>query len=190
MIVLMILTCGMVSLGMIDEAIDGIYKSLFGMQKMDVVGFRRLRTSSQLTFESFPQIVLQLYILNYLNNHPDELDDLDVNTDAILISVGLAVLHAVVEMLFIYLEKVANKTSFMHYSIICFNGRFDWVPFTNHFSQQNENSKVERFFNYDDISSQFLCMQFQLNYQFTDDTLQSLTKYLTLLPLESNPVKR
>ena len=77
---------------------------------------------------------------------------------------SLAVAHAVIEVLFIYLEKVANKTSFMHYSIICFNGRFDWVPFTNHFSQQNKQEEDEKFFDYDNISSKFLCMKFQLNY--------------------------
>jgi len=45
-IVLMIFSCGFLSLEVVDETIDGMYKWLFGMQKMDVVGFRRLRTSS------------------------------------------------------------------------------------------------------------------------------------------------
>jgi hypothetical protein len=119
-----------------------------------------------------------------------ELAELDVSMEAIALSVGLAVLHALIELIFIYLEKVANKTSFMHYSIICFNGRFDWVPFTNHFSQRGEDEDKERIFNYDDISSGCFCLNFQLNYQFTDGTLQSLTKYLTLLPLEDDLSKR
>jgi hypothetical protein len=41
---------------------DRVFERLFGMQQMDVVGFRRLRTVSQLTFETFPQILLQTYI--------------------------------------------------------------------------------------------------------------------------------
>jgi len=160
------------------------------MQKMDVVGFRRLRTSSQLTFESFPQICIQLYILNYLRNYPEELVALDISIDAIMLSLLLAVAHTMIELVFIFLEKIANKTSFMHYAIICFNGRFDWVPFTNHFSQKNKDQGGERFFNYDDISSKLCCINFQLNYLFTDDTILSLTRYLTLLPLENNPTKR
>lgn len=46
MILVTIFTCGRFSLEIVDDWIDGIYKQLFGMQKMDIVGFRRLRTSS------------------------------------------------------------------------------------------------------------------------------------------------
>jgi hypothetical protein len=37
-----------------EDKIDSIYNLLFGMSDMDIKGFRRLRTISQLTFESFP----------------------------------------------------------------------------------------------------------------------------------------
>jgi len=89
-----------------------------------------------LTFESFPEIILQLYILNYLRNSPEELELLDVTLLEILISVSLSIVHSLVEMMFVSLEKKANKTTWMHYLIICFNGRFGFVPFTNHFSQE------------------------------------------------------
>ena len=46
MIIVTIFTCGKFSLEIVDDWIDGIYKKLFGMQKMDIIGFRRLRTSS------------------------------------------------------------------------------------------------------------------------------------------------
>lgn len=108
-----------------------------------------------------------------------------------MISVSLAVLHAVIETLFIYLEKVANKTTFMHYTIICFNGRFGWVPFTNHFSTSALSvGTIDKYFNYDEISSNLFCVNFKLDYIFTDDTIQSLTRSLTVLPMETDAKKR
>lgn len=46
MILITIFTCGHFSLESVDDKIDEVYKYLFGMQKMDIIGFRRLRTSS------------------------------------------------------------------------------------------------------------------------------------------------
>ena len=40
-----VLTCQTWILFRLEECIDVIYVKLFGMQKMDVIGFRRLRTS-------------------------------------------------------------------------------------------------------------------------------------------------
>ena len=60
-----ILSCGRLNLEVVEEKIDKIYNFLFGMSDMDIKGFRRLRTISQLTFESFPQILLQIRILIY-----------------------------------------------------------------------------------------------------------------------------
>jgi hypothetical protein len=37
-----------------EEKLDSIYEVFFGMSKMDIKGFRRLRTISQLSFESMP----------------------------------------------------------------------------------------------------------------------------------------
>lgn len=37
-----------------EEKLDSIYEVVFGMSQMDIKGFRRLRTISQLSFESMP----------------------------------------------------------------------------------------------------------------------------------------
>jgi hypothetical protein len=37
-----------------EDKLDYIYEAMFGMSKMDIKGFRRLRTVSQLSFESIP----------------------------------------------------------------------------------------------------------------------------------------
>lgn len=43
----------------------------FNMDTMDVKGYRRLRTISQLFFESMPQVILQIIFLKYAESHPD-----------------------------------------------------------------------------------------------------------------------
>jgi len=45
-----------------------------------------------------------------------------------------AFVHASIELAFLILESSSAKTSFMHYTIVCFNGRFGWVPFVNLFT--------------------------------------------------------
>ena len=50
---------------------------------------------------------------------------------AISISIMLAFAHAILESLFLYMEAQASKTSFLNYCIICFNGRFGWVPYND-----------------------------------------------------------
>ena len=51
-------TYGKINMEVMEDKIDSICNYLFGMSDMDIKGFRRLRTISQLTFESFPQIIL------------------------------------------------------------------------------------------------------------------------------------
>jgi hypothetical protein len=59
------LSCDKIDLSNISQAINDSYVILFDMTEMDIGGFRRLRTISQLSFESFPQVVLQTWILRY-----------------------------------------------------------------------------------------------------------------------------
>lgn len=55
---LKLLTCGYLDITNVEEKLDVLYEILFGMSDMDIKGFRRLRTISQLSFESLPQIIL------------------------------------------------------------------------------------------------------------------------------------
>jgi len=56
--IIKLLTCGIIDMTNIEEKLDVLYEILFGMTDMDIKGFRRLRTISQLSFESLPQIFL------------------------------------------------------------------------------------------------------------------------------------
>ena len=49
-----LLSCGFLDLTNVEEKLDVLYEVLFGMTEMDIKGFRRLRTISQLSFESLP----------------------------------------------------------------------------------------------------------------------------------------
>lgn len=49
-----VFTCGLIDMTNIEQKLDVLYEILFGMTDMDIKGFRRLRTISQLTFESLP----------------------------------------------------------------------------------------------------------------------------------------
>lgn len=55
---LKVLSCGYIDITNVEEKLDVLYEILFGMSDMDIKGFRRLRTISQLSFESLPQILL------------------------------------------------------------------------------------------------------------------------------------
>ena len=48
------LTCGKANFTRMLDSTDSIYENMFEMKRLDVNGFRRLRTISQLVFESFP----------------------------------------------------------------------------------------------------------------------------------------
>jgi hypothetical protein len=54
--------------------------------------------------------------------------------EAILISLSCAVIHAIFEVIFLHLEAVSCKTTKIHYTIVCFNARFGWIPFIHYFS--------------------------------------------------------
>lgn len=55
-----------------------------------------------------------------------------VSITAIIVSIILAFSHALLEILFLYMEAQATKTSFINYCIVCFNGRFGWVPYNDY----------------------------------------------------------
>lgn len=69
--ILKLITFGFVNLSFLNRALDMSYEYLFEMKKLEVAGFRRMRTISQLTFESLIQMALQLRMLKYFNDHKD-----------------------------------------------------------------------------------------------------------------------
>jgi hypothetical protein len=87
--------------------------------------------------------------------------------------------------MFINLEKKANKTTMMHYLIVCFNGRFGYVPFTQYFSV-DQSLDSQEVFDYDEIRSKICCIKFKMDYVFTEDTVQVFSTSLTNMPVKRN----
>ena len=136
-VILQLLSCGLIKgnlAHMFETKLDSIYEVAFGMSQMDIKGFRRLRTISQLSFESMPQILIQGRILYYNVVKPESTDALAIDMNVIIGSLGCAFFHAIIEFIFVSLEARACKTTFTHYCIVCFNARFGWIPFQNLFS--------------------------------------------------------
>jgi len=73
-------------------------------------------------------------MLIYFNSQKSDkgMDEFGVSVTAILISIILATIHALLECVFLYMEAQASKTSFTNYCIVCFNGRFGWVPYNDY----------------------------------------------------------
>ena len=111
-----------------------------------------------LTFESTAQLILQVRILWFMNypecRSPDFMPTDNANAKYTLledgtfidesndnqvvsaitrrdiwVSIGFMVAHAVLELIFLILESYATKTSFINHCIVCFNGRYGWVPY-------------------------------------------------------------
>ena len=73
-------------------------------------------------------------MLQFFNNLDNEKakEEFGVSVVAIVVSVCLAISHALLECVFLYMEAQASKTSFFNYCIVCFNGRFGWVPYNDY----------------------------------------------------------
>ena len=55
------------NMGSIYTCIEQSYESLFRMKQHEVNGFRRMRTITQLMFESLIQFAVQIHMLVYFN---------------------------------------------------------------------------------------------------------------------------
>lgn len=55
----------LIGLSCMTEAIEGTYEVLFQMKKHEVSGFKRMRTITQLFFESLLQLIVQIHMLSW-----------------------------------------------------------------------------------------------------------------------------
>ena len=83
----------------LNSFIDGTYEFLFQMKSHEVSGFRRMRTITQVIFETLIQFAVQIHMLIYAAHFsPGEgQDDFGVDLTSILCSVALAVGHLLLE---------------------------------------------------------------------------------------------
>ena len=80
------------------------FRRFLGISRMELIGYRRLRTLSQLLFESFPSIVLQLRMLYVLGNETND-EKVDVSYQSLYFSLLFALLHTLMEGCILYLDS-------------------------------------------------------------------------------------
>eukprot|EP01084_Bolivina_argentea_P032926 60934_1 len=138
---------------------------------MDIEGYSRLRTISQITFESLPQIVLQIRIL-----FSNDKEELGVTENELMLSLLFAFLHAFIEVLVIRYEAQCCKMDYLYYCLLCLNARSSFIPFVHLFITNNIKQKDKLDF---DLNTKACSkIQFKMKYQFSNDTF---VKFLTSL---------
>ena len=96
----------------------------------------------------------------------------------ILLSIVFSVGHASIEFIVLKAESTSTKTSLTHYYMCCLNGRFGWVPFENIFADFNASKINETLteLDYGNLTSKLLCLRYNHEYYFTDETLVNFQK--------------
>eukprot|EP01083_Nonionella_stella_P017879 50065_1 len=142
LILMTLICCKNVNVAAKYDSRDWIDKKVFEdflrMNRTEVIGYRRLRTLSQLFFETIPQIVLQLRILWVIEWMGDN-NTFQIDLQTLGWSIGLAISHLILEGGIIYLDKTAFQMSFMEYSLECLGGRVQWIPFQHLFDNIIQN---------------------------------------------------
>eukprot|EP01084_Bolivina_argentea_P040443 74752_1 len=105
-----------------------VFNKLLKMNRTEIIGYRRLRTLSQLFFETMPQILLQgriLYVVELKNDN----NQFQINVTTLVWSLALAVAHLILEGGVVYFDAKTLKMSFSQYCMICLGGRVGWIPY-------------------------------------------------------------
>ena len=176
------ITCGSSKKGGYEEYLDKFYQSAFKLNEMDVKGLRRLRTISQMIFETVPQLILQLIILSELDpiKNPQVLNNL-------YISVGFGLIHLSLEITLLQIESKTYKSSFRFYSVLCLNGRLNWVPLLDSMTKKTNYKTYYKEINYENFKIPLCCgTTFELKFEFQNSTVSKLSQTVLNIPLSKN----
>ena len=119
-------------------------------------------------------------MLIYLSEMPPEKKDkYGVNLNSILVSISLSIAHVILEIIQLYFEALACKTSLTKYCVVCFNGRFGWVPFVDNMLEiskipDDEILEDDLHLDYDDITYQNKFLRAKVVFKFSDICLSTL----------------
>ena len=174
------------------------FRKWLGISRMELVGYRRLRTLAQLLFETFPSIFLQIRMLHVLNAENDSASDgnVDISYQSLYFSLLFATLHIVMEGGILYLDSKACLLDMVEYAIVCLNARQSWIPFANilemggysrNFNNSNKSiinpnktSKLNKYrvLDFEKITSNLCCVKYKLDFEFSKSSWQILIKYI------------
>ena len=162
---------------------DQFFRKFLGISRMELIGYRRLRTLSQLLFETFPSILLQLRMLWVLGSKNDA--NFDISYQSLYWSLVFAFLHTLMEGSILYLDSKACFLSLEEYALVCLNARLSWVPFTNILTrlqiQNKKNCKIDskyRELDFENIISKFCGLKYKLDFEFGKNSWQILMRHI------------
>ena len=172
------------------KIIDCVYEQLFLLKAQEVSGFRRMRLITQLLFETLIQLAVQIHILYYFKQHPEEAADLGIRVHALFVSICIATVHAALEGVILLFEARACRASLISYCIICYNGRFGWVPFidrmiqlaNNTGSSSKEWAQNDLCYDFDSIAYRNQYLSVKIEYKFSTAEMIVLCKKFAGLP--------
>ena len=155
---------------------------------------------------------MQLWILYKSYDSDSEVADrINVNVGTIAVSLLFAVLHVVFEGIIIVLDSRASHISMSNYGIHCLGARMEWVPkqsvivapprniedsepsdvlseneeTTTLITNITKNASEATVIDFTNVNSVVLCLNYQINYQFTPQSLVQLTQILVKLEFAS-----
>ena len=163
--------------------------------RVELTGYRRLRTLAQLLFETFPSLILQLRILSSIDGNNNSDNKLKLTPESLFLSIFFAMSHMFFEGVIIKLDSSACHLSMYEYCIVCMNARLSWIPYANILIMKsvgnNNNSiinnssmlQMNKLFqfaslNFEEIVSNFMCLKYKLDFEFGKDSWKILTKYI------------
>jgi hypothetical protein len=123
----------------------------------------------------------------------DDFEKTGININGIIFSLLAALAHTVIEIIYLNVEAKACKTTLTQYAIVCFNGRFGWVPYANSFTsskQAKAQISTDQVLSYDNITSKLCGMNLSVEFEFCEATCDNFIKALSALPLEKLPENR
>lgn len=130
-------------------------------------------------------------MLYYYQRNPEEENLLGVDVETLVISIGLAILHALMESFQLNYEAAACATSLGNYFVICFNGKLGWTPFIENMIQIANDKDINKTkgkicFDYDNIVYSNWCLKVQVPFSFSDVALNTLNKTVSEMPYLDN----
>eukprot|EP01084_Bolivina_argentea_P191475 328902_1 len=107
----------------------------FGMSRMNWISFQKQKMISQLSFETFPQVILQCLL--YFSIIPG-IELTGITDDDLILSICSAGVNSVFQLIQLYAESIAVDESFIGYSLHCITAKFSWVPFVHKIYNYNK----------------------------------------------------
>ena len=152
-----------------------VFYTFLSLSRMNIIGYRRLRTLGQLLFETFPSIILQIRMLYVLGDNGQELN---VSFQSLYYSIGFAILHTIMEATILYLDSKACYLSLEEYIVICLNARLSWIPFANILRDFDNKCYEYTILDFEQITSTVCGTKYKLDFEFSKNSWDILIKYI------------